>query len=74
VIADPLESLRVDIDDHHFLFFLGQPFGEVIAHLTRANNDDFHSGNLVFIRLWFFPREVYGFPRFRICGEHHIAQ
>ncbi|MCJ7818679.1 MAG: hypothetical protein MUP25_02525 [Syntrophales bacterium] len=55
MIADPMESLGVDVDDHHFLFFLGQLFGEMIAHLTRANNDDFHRGNLVFIRLWFSP-------------------
>jgi hypothetical protein len=27
----------------------------MIAHLTCANNDDFHPGNLVFIRLWFSP-------------------
>jgi hypothetical protein len=52
VIAHPPEGFRVDVDDHHFLFFQGQPLGKVIAYLTGADNDDFQSGNLVTIKLW----------------------
>jgi hypothetical protein len=66
VIANAMESLGTDVDDHHFLFFLGQPFSEVVAYLTGANNDDFHRGNLVL--------SGYGFPRCRICAKHHNSK
>jgi hypothetical protein len=66
MLQDPLQGLGVDVDDHHFFVFPGQPFGKMITHLTSANHDDFHSGSPTALR-WFIAVRT---TELKFCQHH----